>query len=110
MQDIELSQEDQIELIRLTESDGLLMPMRRYGMRPSREHGLDLGISEGAKANRQRVTDGYCDVFYAQQARLCQAWKASELPPKELVLASVTHGVILQPSLKKLEMREVYGL
>jgi len=42
-----------------------------------------------AQANRQRVSQGYCNSFYSQQQAICNGWEFGELPPRDLVLGTL---------------------
>ena len=42
-----------------------------------------------AKTNRERVKQGYCNAFYAQQAHAVAQWQLGERPPESVILGSL---------------------
>ena len=44
---------------------------------------------ERAKLNRERVKQGYGNVFYAQQARAIAQWQWGETPPDSIIFGEL---------------------
>lgn len=44
-----------------------------------------------AKHNRERVAQGCCNQFYAEQAHILAQWQPDDLPPEDLILGELPY-------------------